>query len=82
MTAKVLQEEKEEDEDVIDWGEIKKDSHNDRRDPEDTLSYSLPGGVTIGKYHENVVSHILNGKLKSNHRDLKTKFEDFVTRNR
>lgn len=85
MTAKALQEE-EEKEDVIDWGAIKKESHNSRWDPErseeDTLSYFLPGGVTIGKYHENVLSHVLHGNSKSNHHDLKHKFEDFVTRNR
>jgi len=76
--SKVFCVERKEEKDDCDWESIRL-NRDKSRDDSSSKVHQLPGGVFIGKYHEEVVAHInKNSSSSSSARDLKEKFEKFV----
>ena len=68
-----VSKEKEEEEDI--WDQFRR-TRDTRRDDTSKVMH-LPGGVFVGKYHEEVVANILRGG-NGGKEDLRRKFEEFV----
>ena len=68
-----VSKEKEEEEDI--WDQFRR-TRDTRRDDTSKVHH-LPGGVFVGKYHEEVVANILRGG-HGGKEDLRKKFEEFV----
>ena len=56
------------------WAALRGQQSQGEKKPDSSSTHLLPGGVFIGKYHENVLANIQAG----NKRDQKRKFELFV----
>ena len=63
----------EEQEDI--WDQIRRTRDTRREDTSKVMH--LPGGVFVGKYHEQVVANILQGG-HGGQQELRQKFEEFV----
>ena len=68
-----VSKEKEVEEDI--WDQFRR-TRDTRRDDTSKVHH-LPGGVFVGKYHEEVVANILRGG-HGGKEDLRKKFEEFV----
>jgi len=75
--SKVFCVERKEEKEEYDWESIRLNRDKSRDD--NRKVHQLPGGVFIGKYHEEVVAHInKNSSFSGSAKDLKEKFEQFV----
>ena len=72
--SKEVKKKKEEEPDM--WAVLRNSGDSSRDDTRRNVL--IPGGVFVGKFHESVVSHCNEGS--SSGRELKERFEEFVTK--